>query len=180
LFHYSDIEHGKLKNDRPMATAHVRSPLECGAIAKLNDDPILNSVVRDYLGYLPRGREVRLYWSFASDLSADARRAMFQTIDYHFDVHSYNFCYAHFYITDTDRNSGAHALVRGSHRKKPLSWLFGSARKTDAEIAGQYDPQDILTIEAPAGHGFLEDTSCYHKALPPIERDRLMLQIRYY
>lgn len=71
-------------------------------------------------------------------------------------------------------------MVRGSHTRKPLTWLIGSARKSDAQIASRYTSSDVLTIEGPAGTGFLEDTSCYHKALPPLERMRLLLQIRYH
>jgi hypothetical protein len=34
-------------------------------------------------------------------------------------------------------------------------------------------------MEGAAGFGFLEDSSCYHKALPPLSGDRLILQLRY-
>jgi hypothetical protein len=179
-FVYGDIVGGKHPSGTSVAMAYLNSPADCPAIARLKDDPVLAAVVQRYLGFLPERKDVRLYWSFAGDISSETRRTLFQTIDYHFDVHDYNFCYAHFYITDTDRGSGAHVLVRGSHRRKPFSWLLGSARKSDAQIASYYDPQDILLVEAPGGYGFLEDTSCYHKALAPVERDRLLLQISYH
>jgi hypothetical protein len=71
-------------------------------------------------------------------------------------------------------------LVLRSHKNKPVKWLWGSVKKTDEEIAGFYPAQDIITVEAKAGSGFLEDTSCYHRALTPVKADRLMLQVRYF
>ena len=49
----------------------------------------------------------------------------------------------------------------------------------DAEARETYGPEAERLIEGPAGSGFLEDTSCYHKALAPVSADRLMLQFRY-
>ena len=37
----------------------------------------------------------------------------------------------------------------------------------------------IQLIEGPAGTGFFEDASCFHKALIPTSGERLMLQVRY-
>jgi hypothetical protein len=34
-------------------------------------------------------------------------------------------------------------------------------------------------MEGRAGEGFFEDTLCFHKALAPAKRDRLMFQLRY-
>lgn len=179
-FLYSDVVKGVGPDGKPVALAHAQNPLDCPAVARLSGDPVLAKVVRDYLGYAPRKKDVNLYWSFAASLSDDQRRRLNQTIDYHFDVHDYNFCYVHVYLTDTDRESGAHVMVRGSHRNKPVSWLFGSARRGDAQVEAYYPPDRILVLEGPAGTGFIEDTSCYHKALPPVTRDRLLLQIRYH
>ncbi len=77
------------------------------------------------------------------------------------------------------RENGAHALIAGSSRRKRLGHLLGSARLSDAEAWQTYGRDAERTIEGPAGSGFLEDASCYHKALPPETGDRLMLQLRY-
>ncbi len=180
LFHYGDIQGGLSPEGKPTATAHIRSPLECPAIARLSNDAVLDAVVRGYLGYLPRKRDVRLYWSFASSHSDDTRRGLFQTIDYHFDVHDYNFCYAHFYITDTDRHSGAHCLVRGSHRKKPVSWLLGSAqiRRGDRGLlrpAGYCDCRGAGRIRICGRYIVLPQGDCSHGQRPPAAADPLPL-----
>ncbi len=97
---------------------------------------------------------------------------------FHFDVHALNFIYVFFYLTDVDSQSGAHELIPGSHRKKKLAHLLSGARKSDAEIHDYYGGRSTV-ISGAAGSGFIEDTSCFHRALPPIARPRLALQIRY-
>lgn len=177
---FQEIASGETAEGQRLAMAEVIQPLDCAAIRRVVDSQALRQTCMRYLGYQPPKADIRLFWSFVSNLTEDERRRQFQTIDYHVDIHDFNFCYAHFYLTDTDASSGAHVMVRGSHTRKPLTWLIGSARKSDAQIASRYASQDVLTIEGPAGTGFLEDTSCYHKALPPLERQRLLLQIRYH
>lgn len=179
-FCYKDVDKGALSDGTVVAIGYSVYPQESKAVQKVLYDPSLNMAARDYLGYQPNNYEVRLYYSFAADLTDDERRKRNQTIDYHFDVHAFNFCYAHFYITDTDKYSGAHVLVKSSHKDKPLKYLLGSARKSDNEISQYYDESKVVLIEGKAGTGFLEDTSCYHKALAPISQDRLLLQIRFF
>ncbi len=142
-------------------------------------DPILVDVLEDYLGFRPRMVEPYFFWSFKSDLPFEERVARQQTVEYHFDVHTLNFAYIAFYLFDTDRTNGAHVLVEGSHNSKKIGQLFGSARISDAVAEAQYGADKVQVIEKPAGEGFFEDTSCYHKALPPADGDRLILQLRY-
>lgn len=177
---FEEIASGQTIEGQRLAMAEVINPLGCDAIRRIVESEALRQTCMRYLGYQPPKADIRLFWSFVSNLSENERRQQFQTIDYHVDIHDFNFCYAHFYLTDTDARSGTHVMVRGSHTRKPLTWLIGSARKSDAQIASRYTSHDVLTIEGPAGTGFLEDTSCYHKALPPLERMRLLLQIRYH
>ena len=179
-FCYKDIDKGTLPDGTVLAIGYSVYPLECEAVQKVLYDPSLNMAVKDYLGYQPNNYEVRRYYSFAAELTDDERRKRNQTIDYHFDVHAFNFCYAHFYISDTDKYSGAHELVKSSHKDKPLKCLLSSARKSDIEISEYYDEGRVVLIEGKAGTGFLEDTSCYHKALAPVSHDRLLLQIRFF
>jgi ectoine hydroxylase-related dioxygenase (phytanoyl-CoA dioxygenase family) len=137
-------------------------------------------VVSRYLGYTPNRADIWMFWSFAGTLTDDERRNVGQTIDYHFDVHGYNFAYAAYYLTDTDRRNGAHQMVCGSHQRKPFKWLLGSAKQSDGPIESFYGKEKVLTIEGPAGTGFWQDSSCYHKALAPQIGRRLLLQARYF
>ncbi|AWK86485.1 hypothetical protein [Azospirillum thermophilum] len=177
LFFRSQVQDGRLPDGRPVVIASVPDPLENAAVRRICRDPLLLESCTAFLGYQPRKIIPRLFWSFVTSASDDERRRLGQTIDWHFDVHDLNFCSAQFYLTDVAAGTGAHALVRGSHRGKSLRMLLGSANASDAEVFARYSRDRILVVEGKAGTGFIEDTSCYHKALAPADRDRLMLQL---
>jgi hypothetical protein len=162
-----------------LALATIRNSARLPMIRAIAGDRFLFEVASLFLGYRPTEVSSWFFWSLANHLSDDERRAASQTIDYHYDVNGFNFLYANFYLLDTDAMHGAHALVAGSSRRKRLRDLLGSARLGDEEVRETYGPEAERLIEGPAGSGFLEDTSCYHKALAPVSADRLMLQFRY-
>ena len=162
-----------------LALATIRNSARLPIIRALAGDKVLYEAASQFLGYRPTEVSCWFFWSLANHLSDDDRRTASQTIDYHFDVNGFNFLYINFYLLDTGAENGAHALVAGSGRHKRLRHLLGSARLSDAEVRETYGPEAERVIEGPAGAGFLEDTSCYHKALAPKSGDRLMLQFRY-
>lgn len=178
-FQLEDVVDGK-ENGNPVAIAEVWDKDECEELQEIANDPKLLAIAREYLGYDDVKFDIKLFWTFVSNMTDEERIKSNQTIEYHFDVHSWNFCYLHFYITDTDRYSGAHQLVKKSHKRKPLKWLWGSAKKSDEQIKKVYPEEDIVMIEGKAGDGFFEDTSCYHRAVAPEKSNRLLLQVRYY
>jgi hypothetical protein len=132
-----------------------------------------------HLGYSPRRVMTRLYWSPAGALSDDERRRNGQTIDFHYDIERGSALYAYFHLTDVDRQSGAHVIVARSHRRKPLAMKLASTRRSDAAVLGCYGADSVVVVEGAAGSGFLEDPACFHKVLPPVRADRLVLQLRY-
>ena len=69
-------------------------------------------------------------------------------------------------------NSGA-SVVLCSRTQHDLN-----AVKEDLEQ--DYSTNDFIVVEGSAGYGFIEDTSCYHRALKPINKSRLCLQFRYH
>ena len=177
-FAYSEVTRGRLLDGEPVVLGMVDNPQACPEIDRLCADPILLVVASQYLGYRPQHFEPRLYWSFVCSVTREDRLAQWQTVDYHFDVDGYSFVYANFYITAVDREFGAHTYIRGSHKPKPWWMLLHSARQTDKTVLEYFGKESEILIEGAAGYGFLEDASCYHKALPPRTRERLMLQIR--
>jgi hypothetical protein len=179
-FHYQDVVRGKAADGRLMPIGGISEPARCPAVQAIIRDPVLRAVVHDYLGHEPRRIVTILDWSFASDISDEQRRRLNHgVIDYHYDVGGYDFVYASFYITDTDRFSGAHVMMKRSHNKKPLKMLLGSAKASESAVRKQFGAENEIIIEAPAGTGFIQDTSCYHRASPPTRGDRLMLAIRF-
>jgi hypothetical protein len=69
--------------------------------------------------------------------------------------------------------------VRGSHRRKRLRDQLRIRRLSDRDVLDYYGEASMATIVGPAGSGFIEDTWCIHKGLPPREKERLVLQIQF-
>lgn len=178
-FRGGDVVDGRRPSGAYAVLADVADAQLLAPARRVAEDPKLLTVISQHIGYRPIGAHVRVLWSFVSAASEADRHAVGQTVDWHFDVHSYNFVYANFYVTNVDADSGAHEMIAGSHTHKPARWLLASARRSDADIAAAY-PNDRLTLVGPPGTGFLQDSSCYHRVLVPTARERLMLHIRYY
>ena len=178
-FLIGDVTDGRLPDGRRVAIADVRDVEACPLVGKIAHDPFLLQVARAYLGFWPREIIQRLYWSPVSELTDKERREGYQTIDFHYDVDGYSFLNVYFYLTDVGDGGGAHAVIRGSHRRKPLSVLFATRFHSVERIHGYYGADSQVTVEGPAGLGFIEDPACFHKALAPEASPRLMLQIRF-
>lgn len=179
-FRYSDVVRGKAPDGRLIPVAGVKDPARCPAVRSVVEDPVLRAIVRGYLGHEPRTIMTILDWTFAADMTEkDRRQLRHHVIDYHYDVGGFNFIYASFYITDTDRYSGAHVMMKRSHNRKPLRMLLGSATASETSVRKQYGIENEITIEGAAGTGFVQDTSCYHHATAPTQGDRLMMAIRF-
>jgi|SRR5882672_7216787 len=162
-----------------VAIATVQNSSTIPVIRALAGDPLLYEVARRFLGYQPKRVSSWFFWSLVNTLSDDQRRARSQTIDFHYDVNGFNFVYANFYLFDTSYQNGAHVLIEGTGRRKRLRDLIGTSRLSNSDALKLYGPERERVMEGPAGFGFVEDASCYHKALPPTHSDRLMLQLRY-
>ena len=125
--------------------------------------------------------DIKVAWSSVCKANDNWRLKYGQTVAYHFDVHDLNFLYIFFYLTNCNVNSGAHQVIRRSHTNKFFfKHLIGSANKTEEQLKQDYKLTDFVNIEGNVGHGFIEDTSCFHKALAPKNEPRLALQLRYH
>jgi hypothetical protein len=81
-FQYADVHRGKAPDGRSVPVGGVREPTRCPAVKAVVNDPVLRSIVRNYLGHEPREVMAIINWSFASDSSDDERRRLKQ---HHFD-----------------------------------------------------------------------------------------------
>jgi hypothetical protein len=173
-----DVQDGRSPRGQPVPVADV-DPNGCRATALVAGDAGLVRAVECYLGYAPARVAARLYWSPMSALSDHERRWNGQTVDYHYDIERSDSLYVYFYLKDTDRQGGAHVLVAGSHKRKPLHMKLRSTRQPEHVVLRRYGPDKVVVLEGEAGFGFLEDPACFHKVLPPLKSSRLMLQLRY-
>jgi hypothetical protein len=90
-----------------------------------------------------------------------------------------------FYLFDIDKTSGAHvvikgSVIKGSRLRKTADMLLGSRRSSEQALLDYYGHENRLISEAEAGDGFVEDPLYYYKALAPIHKERLILEIRYW
>ncbi len=180
-FLIGNVENGRLPDGRPVILANVGDPLRCDAVRTIMKDPMLIDIVRRYTGCWPTRTACRLWWSLcAAEEVQRELRSIHHSFNYHYDVAGYNFTYAFFYLSDVDRDSGAHAVIANSHKNRPLSMLLSSRFRSDGEVLGYFGEGSVKIIDGTAGYGFVEDASCFHKAILPRQANRLMLQIRYY
>jgi hypothetical protein len=85
-----------------------------------------------------------------------------------------------FYLTDVDFSSSYHICVKGSHKKKKLREQFSLSRNRDDQyIINYYGSENAITISEPAGSGFAEDPYCFHKGTIPVNKKRLILEIKF-
>ena len=181
-FSYQDCGNGFFSDGAPIPLAYVKNARLCPEVLAIINDPVILEIATRYLGFRPKYFRDRLWFSFAGNYDVDLRRRMNQTVDFHFDLpgSQFTFFYASFYLSDVDENSGAHTMIRGSHRSKPLKIKLSRSRCSEVAINEVYGRENEVMITGKAGTGFLEDASCYHRALAPTQRERLMLQIRYF
>lgn len=178
-FHPRDHEEAEADIGQTVLMGGYDDPAsQCAAIARLENDPKLREIGARYLNGDPRDVMSILWWSFPKQTSLEDRLSAKQTVLFHFDLHAYQYIYFNFYLTDVDPTAGPHALVLGSHKRKRLSHLLGSANQSDENIIRHYGQENIVTLCGKAGYGFIEDSFCYHKAIAPTHNTRLMLQIR--
>jgi hypothetical protein len=119
-----------------------------------------------------------MWWSFAA--CSDLRQQVHDAQSFHYDLDDYRAIAFFFYLSDVDLESGPHVCVLGSHRRKPLRFLFSPFKsKSDEQVSTFYGADHIVTVCGPVGSGFAEDLFCFHKGLHPKTRDRLLLQVRY-
>jgi hypothetical protein len=177
-FLIGQVTNGRSPLGNVVAVADVDADT-CPATARIANDATLTRIVQAHLGYAPTMVATRLYWSPSASLTDDERRWNGQTIDYHYDIERRPTLYLYFYLSDADCQRGAHVVVAGSHKPKPLRLKWASTRQPDRIVLARYGADKVVFIEGTSGFGFFEDPACFHKVLPPTSCHRLMLQLRY-
>lgn len=151
----------------------------CPAINQLASDGKLLKIAALYLNAEPRFVETKLYWTFVTQADYEDRMKLGAVLFHHdpIDYHSLKF---YFYLTDVDLSSGPHVCVRGSHKNKKIAHQFSLLiGREDQDITDYYGDENVVNICEKAGFGFAEDPFCFHKAVTPSHRERLVLQITF-
>jgi hypothetical protein len=139
-------------------------------VLDIANDPKLLSIAYNYFGAIPTIDYIGSWWSFpTADLAL--------TQSYHRDIDTLNSLKFFIYLTDVDLDSGPHIYVKGSHNSQ-----FKTSKDKmheDADIIKGHGDSNIISLEGSKGYTFIADTFGFHKGLPPIKNNRLVLQIIY-
>jgi hypothetical protein len=149
----------------------------CQTIQALINDPKLLKIATHYLKVAPICMGARLWWSHADAPPYDLKRA---GQVFHYDIDDYKGLRWFFYLTEVDEGDGSHVVVRNSHRHKRFSDRVATTRfRTDEDLIGVYGSESIVDLVGKSGFGFAEDPCIFHKGIAPVNKDRLILLIRY-
>ncbi|WP_088890454.1 hypothetical protein [Leptolyngbya ohadii] len=177
-FYYAEKQQAEAYFQTAFVTAsYFNTASSCAAIAQLGQDPVLRSIAAAYLGREPVLISSRLWWSFPSAATMRDRRKSAQM--FHYDRDDFVLLKFFFYLTDVDEGAGPHVCVRGTHRQKRWRHEWFGKQFSETLMVRSYGAANVVTICGRAGSGFAEDTFCFHRAVPPQQRDRLILQLEY-
>lgn len=166
------------RGERILIGRYMNTARECPAIAALQNDPLLIQIAAHYIGARPVHIGNRLWWSFVNEASELDRVRAGQA--FHYDLDDWRNITFFFYLTEVGPDAGPHVLVRGSHRRKRLSWLLSIYKSRGEQTLRNYYGDDaFVTVTGPAGFGFAEDLFCFHRGSAPKQTDRLILQVRF-
>lgn len=177
-FYYHQKQQAQIHSKKQFIVGnYYNTALHCPAINKLQSDPILLAIAAKYLERKPIHQGSLLWWSFPGERTYQQLSSNGQL--FHYDLDDYRFIKFFFYLTDVDEQNGPHICVRGSHNRKKLSHLILRKREADEDMIKYYGLESLVTIYGKAGFGFVEDGLCFHKGVPPSNKNRLILQIEF-
>ena len=149
-------------------------------ISQLANDPKVREIADRYIGQQAKYTGASLFWTFPiQGTSQDADQQKFSYFHYDLDdLASLRFC---FYLTDVDAENGPHLCIRGSHLKKSFFDVlnFFTRIQPGEKLSKFYGLDKFITLQGKSGTGFIEDTFCFHKGIPPQSKPRLFLQLHF-
>jgi hypothetical protein len=178
-FYLFEKENWEKIHAKKLTIAEYPDPAICPCIKALKSDPILLEIASKYFDSDPRCTGTRLWWSFAKANDPIGRLKFAQKL-FHYDLTGFQSLRFFFYLTDVDMSTGPHLCIRGSHKKKKIRHQFTLlVGRSDVEAIDYYGIANTIQIHGSSGFGFAEDPYCFHKGIPPIENNRLMLLVDF-
>jgi hypothetical protein len=150
--------------------------LECEAVRTLSRDPLIVDVVRRFLGAEPVLLKSQIYWTVPDGTKIGNALAAAEGGRFHYDLADIRAVTVFIYLTDVDEGCGPHIVIRGTQRRRTPGQIL--RRCISDEHAERAYGDRIQVITGPAGTGWFEDITCYHKQAPA-ERIRGMIYLIY-
>jgi Phytanoyl-CoA dioxygenase (PhyH) len=162
-------------SDKRHPDAHIahhlpEDVLRAPHLVALANDPHILGIVSEFLGCKPTIGYLATWWSYHT--AKGAQQAEF----FHRDVDDWKFVKLFVYLTDVGPENGPHVYVQHSSGSEKLTQI---RRFADKEVQDAFGADNLLTMTAPAGRGFLEDTFGIHKGQPVVAGTRLIFQAVY-
>jgi hypothetical protein len=178
-FYILEKENWEKIHEKKLTIAEYPNSAGCAPIEALKSDPCLLEIASKYFEREPLCIGTRLWWSFAKANDLAGRLKFAQEL-FHYDLTGFQSLRFFFYLTDVDFSGGPHVCIRGSHKKKSIRHQFTLliGRSNDRAI-DYYGMENIIMINGTSGFGFAEDPFCFHKGIPPIENNRLILLVDF-
>ena len=190
----------KIKTDRELQASYILDDIITAPhILELANDKKVLSIVQNYLNCIPTLYQMNLMWNLKN--SSVKKTGVAQ--DFHRDWDTLKSCVLFVYLTDNNKNSGAHQYIKKTHInncqqelrdkiKKDLG-IFSRFKKNrlnkdifhknNEEYFRKHGEEicknHIQTVSAPKGSAFMVDPFGLHRGIPPINEDRLLIWLRY-
>jgi len=145
------------------------------AIRRLRQDPVLVEAATAYLGTQPKFIGATLWWCFAGKRSEWLDSTY--SSHWHYDIDDYRSIKFFFYLSDVEKDDGAHCYLTSTHKDRPLLVNIMARRFSDQEVRSAFPDAAEVIVTGPAGTGFAIDNFGLHRGLPCTGRNRLALEI---
>lgn len=174
-FYLRDKDNFEKTFSREILIAHYANLTDSRLFRELENDPLLISIARGYLGKRAKCIASQMWWTFPADVSADIRSKAAHF--YHRDLDAFQFIKFFIYVSDVNKNDGGHFFVSKSHKPHLLHSLrerFRISRVSDGQISEWYGEDSEIEMTGCAGTTIVEDTFGFHKGQSPNTNARLM------
>lgn len=177
---YTPAQH-VARNDPHVLSAHYFEQItNCPAVMKIQQDPLLHTVAKGYLGRQARVISTRLWWNFPAEQAKSTQPELADRDVLHFDLDDWRMLKFFFYLTPVDAASGPHLYVRGSHRNHALKHQLSlTVGRPAEEVLDVYGLDQLVSVQGEPGLGFVEDSFGYHAGALAKTKPRLMLEIGF-
>ncbi|QDM17958.1 phytanoyl-CoA dioxygenase family protein [Tardiphaga sp. vice278] len=179
---YPAVESGPAKAvhnpQEPLSAAYYYRDTFPPEMQQIMVDETFTSIATDYFGVDPVLHSSQ-QWTSVSTAEPSSPLAQM----YHFDISHLKWLNIFIYLTDVTADTGAHCLIKGSHRVSdkigaPLR-AQGAVRFTDQQIAEAYGTDRHVEIVGKRGTVLCVDTRTCHKGKHPTAGDRRIMA-NYY
>ena len=143
-------------------------------VQKIISDEKLLHIVQGYLGAKPILTQTNLWFThnINNEFSTNAQL-------YHRDFDHERWLKIFVYLNDVSELNGPHCFVKKSHINIGTIGRGAFERESDQTIEKHYSKENIIMHTGKQGTLIIEDTRGYHKGLPVVSGERIILQLEY-